>query len=219
MLSGPTVAAVNGAPKQLIVFLHGYGANGDDLIGLSPYFSALLPDAMFISPHGVHACEMGPFGRQWFSLGGWQPGLDWPAQAWPEILSTGKIINHWLDDMLAEHNIPPSQLVLVGFSQGTMMALHAGLRRAIAPAAIIGYSGALMGRDVLAADITARPPVLLVHGEADPIVPFAEMAAAEKTLLENNVPVQTYARPGLPHGIDDAGIARAAQFAAGALVA
>lgn len=211
MLSGPEYAAQSGHAKQLVIFLHGYGADGNDLIGLAPYFAAVLPDAHFISPHGWHPCEMG-FGRQWFSLGGWQPGMNWPAKAWDEIISCGKMLDHWLDEKLAEYQIAADQLALIGFSQGTMMSLHVGLRRKIAPAGIVGYSGALMGQSVLADEITSRPPVLLVHGDMDPIVPFHEMADAEAKLKELNVKVQTYARPGLPHGIDDAGIARGAQF-------
>jgi len=212
MLSGPTVPAKSGTPKQLIVFLHGYGSNGEDLISLAPYFAAVLPDAMFISPNAPHACEMGGFGYQWFSLGGWQPGLDWPTKAWPEIVASGKILDAWLDAQLEKYHLENNQLALIGFSQGTMMSLQVGLRRAAPPAAIIGYSGALMAPDHLAADITARPPVMLIHGEMDPIVPFHEMADAEKVLRANNVPVQTVARPGLPHSIDDAGIIAAAQF-------
>jgi len=212
MLSGPMLAPKLGAPKQLVVLLHGYGSNGDDLIGLAPYFAAVLPDTMFISPNAPHPCEAGGFGYQWFSLGGWQPGLDWPAKAWPEIVSSGKILNAWLDEELKKYELLDHQLALIGFSQGTMMAFQVGLRRANAPAAIVAYSGALMAPDHLAADITARPPVMIIHGEQDPIVPFAEMAAAEKVLRANNVPVETLARPGLPHSIDDAGIIAAAQF-------
>jgi phospholipase/carboxylesterase len=211
MLSGPTVPAKSGTTKQLIIFLHGYGSNGDDLIGLAPYFAAVLPDATFISPNAPQACEIG-FGYQWFSLGGWQPGMDWPTKAWPEIIASGKILDTWLDAQLKKYELKDHQLALIGFSQGTMMSLHVGLRRAAALGGIVGYSGALMAPDHLAADITARPPVMLIHGEQDPVVPFYEMAAAEKVLRANNVPVQTLARPGLPHSIDDAGIIAAAQF-------
>jgi len=212
MLSGPTLAPKSGTPKQLIVLLHGYGSNGDDLIGLAPYFAAILPEAMFIAPNAPHPCEAGGFGYQWFSLGGWQPGLDWPAQAWPEIIASGKILDAWLNEQLKKYALQDCQLALIGFSQGTMMSLQVGLRRVNAPAAIIAYSGALMAADHLDTEIKARPSVMLIHGEQDPIVPFAEMAAAEKVLRANNVPVQTLARPGLPHSIDDAGIIAAAQF-------
>ena len=212
MLSGPELAPKSSAPKQLVVLLHGYGSNGDDLIGLAPYFAAVLPEAMFIAPNAPHACEAGGFGYQWFSLGGWQPGLDWPAKAWPEIVASGKILDAWLDAQLQKYNLENNKLALIGFSQGTMMSLQVGLRRANAPAAIIAYSGALMAPDMLSAEIAARPPVMIIHGEQDPIVPFTEMAAAEKVLRANNVPVETLARPGLPHSIDDAGIIAAAQF-------
>ena len=218
MLSGPIVRAKTGAPKQLVVFLHGYGDSGDGLIGLAPYFSADLPDAMFIAPHGPHPCEMGGPGdmgaRQWFSLAGWQPGLPWPDEIWPEMVSHGKMLNHWLDDRLTEYNLTPQQLALVGFSQGTIMSLYCAPRREQPIAGMVGFSGALVQPQKLAAEIISRPPVLLVHGEMDTIVSFSEMAIAEKTLKANQVPVQTLARPHLPHGIDDEGIMAATQFLA-----
>lgn len=214
MLTGPTVPPKSGNVKQLVVFLHGYGADGNDLIGLAPYFAAVLPDAMFAAPNGPHPTDMG-YGRQWFSLRNWQPGMPWPDEAWEEILSHGKMLNHWLDEKLSEHGLSPSQLALVGFSQGTMMSLHCALRRDSAIAGVVGYSGAILQPQKLATDLTARPPVLLVHGDIDPIVPFHEMAAAEKVLKEYNVPVQTKSCPGLPHGISDEGIVAGVQFLQG----
>lgn len=211
MLTGPSLAAKSGTPKQLIVFLHGYGADGNDLIGLAPYFAASLPDAMFVAPNGPHPTDMG-FGRQWFSLRGWQPGMDWPAGAWEEIVAHGKMLNTWLDTQLAANRLTPDRLAMVGFSQGTMMALHCAMRRDAAIGGVVAYSGALLQSERLATDIAARPPVLLVHGDADPIVAFSEMAAAEKTLIANHVSVKTLACPGLPHSINDAGIAAAVQF-------
>lgn len=207
------MTASGGAPKQLIVFLHGYGASGDDLIGHAPYFSAVLPDAAFLSPHAPHPTDMG-FGYQWFSLRGWQPGMEWPAGAWDEIVAHGKMLNAWLDSQLEKFSLSPAQLALVGFSQGTMMALHTALRRPSPIGGVVGFSGALLQAEKLPADITARPPVLLVHGDADPIVEFAEMKRAEDALRANAVPVQTLARAGLPHSIDDAGLMAAVQFAA-----
>ena len=213
MLSGPTVAAQSGTPKQLIVFLHGYGADGGDLIGLAPYFAAVLPDAMFIAPHGPHPTDMG-FGRQWFSLRGWQPGLDWPVGAWEEIVAHGKMLNAWLDGRLAEIGLLPSQLALIGFSQGTMMSLHCALRREASIAGVVGYSGALLQPQKLATEMTARPPVMLVHGDADPIVSFAEMAAAKNILQDSGVKVQTKACAGLPHSLSDEGIVAGVRFLA-----
>jgi phospholipase/carboxylesterase len=192
MLSGPIVPAKNGTPKQLIVFLHGYGADGNDLINLAPYFGAVMPDAMFISPHAPQACEMGGMGRQWFSLGGWVPGIAWPEHIWDAVTTQGKVLSTWLDDQLIKYNLTPADLALIGFSQGTMMALHTALRRAAPIAGVVGFSGRL----------------------PDPIVPFDEMAMAETALKQNNVPVQTMARPGLPHSIDEQGIMAAIQFLA-----
>jgi phospholipase/carboxylesterase len=219
MLSGPQQPAQSGKTQQLVILLHGYGADGNDLIGLAPYFAAVLPDAHFIAPHGPHVCEMGGMGRQWFSLRGWQPGMPWPVAALDEMLVCSRMLNGWIDTQLSEHAVAPENLALIGFSQGSMMALHTGLRRAVMPAGIVGYSGRLMGAENLAHEITVRPPVLLVHGDMDPIVSFDEMAFSEAALKKLNVPVRTMARPGLPHAIDDAGIAAAAQFLAGAFAA
>ena len=211
MLTGPTVPPPSGKTQQLVFFLHGYGADGHDLIGLAPYFQALLPDALCLAPHGPHPTDMG-FGRQWFGLRRWQPGDPWPHDAWDEIISHGKMLLHFIADQCAQHGT--TNYALVGFSQGTMMSLHIALRAAAPPRAVVGFSGALLQPEKLANDITARPPVILIHGDADPIVPFHEMAAAEKVLQNHQVPVECYPRPGLPHSIDDAGLARAAQFAA-----
>jgi phospholipase/carboxylesterase len=214
MLTGPIVAAKNGAPKQLIVFLHGYGDTGDGLIGLSSYFAAALPDAMFISPHAPDPFEMGGVGRQWFSLQGWVPTMPWAAGAQNEVTRHSAMLSDWLDEKLKENNLQPSQLALVGFSQGTMMSLYTALRRPAPIAGVVGFSGALLQPEKLAAEITARPPVLLIHGTVDTVVPFTDMAKTETALKANNVPVQTLARPGLPHSIDEQGIMAAIQFLA-----
>ena len=140
MLTGPTVAPASGGPaQQLVVFLHGLGADGDDLIELAPYFATALPDAAFIAPHAPEPCDMAPFGRQWFSL----------RDQSPEAMLAGvrhaaPILDDFLNVQLAEHCLGPDKLLLVGFSQGTMMALHLALRRKVAPAAVVGFSGLLV---------------------------------------------------------------------------
>jgi phospholipase/carboxylesterase len=213
MLSGPILPPPSGTAKQLIVFLHGYGSDGHDLIGLAPYFQARMPDALCMAPHGPHPTDMG-FGYQWFGLRGWQPGDPWPDKAWDEVVSHGKMINHWIDAQLEKHGLGAHALAMVGFSQGTMMSLHAGLRREAAAAAIVGFSGALLWPQRLETEITARPHVLLAHGDADAIVPFHEMAAAEKSLSGLGVPVRSLACPGLAHSIDNQGLTTAVQFVA-----
>ena len=211
MLNGPEQSPPSGNVKKLIVFLHGYGADGHDLIGLSPYFQALLADALCIAPHGPDPTDMG-FGRQWFSLRGWQPGDNWPEQAWDEVVARSQQINIFIDAQKDKYGLADSDIALVGFSQGTMMSIQTALRRAAPIAGIVGYSGAVLQPHRLAGDVQSRPPMLLIHGDQDPIVPFAELAAGEKALQQMNVSVRTLVCPGLPHGIDDRGIAAGAQF-------
>jgi phospholipase/carboxylesterase len=208
-LDGPGVAPKSGAkPKQLIVFLHGYGSNGDDLISLAPYWADLLPDAAFVSPNAPFPCEQNPFGGfQWFGL----EQRD-PAMMLAGTRAAATILDAYLDDALKARGLDESKLALVGFSQGTMMSLHVGPRRARPPAAIVGYSGALIGADALAAEIRSKPPVLLVHGSGDQVVPFQAMAAAAQVLQSVGVKVETLARPGLPHSIDPEGLTRGGQF-------
>lgn len=194
-----------GKPRQLVVLLHGLGADGADLIDLAPHWAAGLPHAAFVAPDAPLACDMGPYGRQWFSLQDRTPSV---VAAGVRQAAPG--VDKFLDAELARLGLPGSALALMGFSQGCMMALFIGLRRATAPAAILGYSGALPGADSLAAEITGRPSVLLVHGEADDIVPVAASRMAERALRAAGVPVEAIYLPGLAHRIDEAGLAAGA---------
>lgn len=202
MLSGPSFGpASGGAPRQLVVLLHGRGADGNDLIGLAPVFAERLPDALFLSPDAPQPCDMAPFGLQWFSL----------VDRSPENIAAGvrgaaPAIDAFLDHHLARHGLTDADLALFGFSQGCMMALHVGLRRRAAPAAVMGYSGMLAAAESLTAEITVRPPVLLVHGDGDEIVPHAALGMAETALRDAGVSVDAVSRPGLGHGIDDEGV-------------
>ncbi len=207
-LSGPSQQpAAGGKAKQLVVLLHGYGSNGDDLIGLAPFFAQALPEAEFLSPNAPFPCEMSAFGFQWFGL----------EDRTPEILFggaqlAGQILDHFLDAELAKRGMAPRDLALVGFSQGTMMSLHVGLRRAQPVGGILGFSGRLIGAAALPAEIRARPPVFLVHGTADQVVPFGALAEAETALKAQGVPVETESRPGLVHSIDQVGAQKGALF-------
>jgi phospholipase/carboxylesterase len=207
-LNGPIQKpATGGAPKQLVVLLHGLGADGNDLIGLAPYFAELLPDAEFVSPNAPFPCDMAPYGYQWFSL----QSRD-PATMLAGISASAPILDAFLDEALASRGLDESKLALIGFSQGTMMALHVGLRRAKPLAGSIGFSGILVGADVLAEEIRSRPPALLVHGDHDQVVPVEALGMAVETLESAGVPVESLLRPGLGHGIDEEGMARGGDF-------
>ena len=202
--SGP---AGGGKADALVVLLHGLGADGDDLIGLAPQLGHVLPGAAFVSPHAPFACDMAPYGRQWFSL---QDRA--PAALESGVRMAAPILDGFLDGELERHGLGDQRLALLGFSQGTMMALFVAFRRARPCAGVLGYSGALIGADVLAGEIKSKPPVLLVHGQADEVVPFQAMPAAVAALEANRVPVQSEGRPGLGHGIDPQGLSLGAGF-------
>jgi len=209
-LSGPSVAPASGKPaRQLVVLLHGLGADGNDLIALAPFFAGVLPDAEFLAPDGPQACDMAPMGRQWFSL----------QEMSPEALEAGiaqaaPILNDFLDRELAKRGLAASQLALVGFSQGTMMALHVGLRRREQIAGIVGFSGMLVAPEKLAAEIASRPSVLLIHGDRDDVLPSDFSLLAEQELSRLEVPAAAHLREGLDHGIDEEGVTLAVKFLA-----
>lgn len=192
---------------MIVFLLHGYGADGNDLIDLAPHWARAAPEALFISPHAPHPCEGGPYGRQWFSLADRRP-----APLLAGIQSVRPLLDELIDAECAAAGLPQSAVALMGFSQGAMMALYTGLRRKVAPAAILAYSGRLLGEEALPSEITSRPPVLLVHGEADEVVPVAASRAAEAALKDLGVPVESLYTPRLAHGIDDAGLSLGALF-------
>jgi phospholipase/carboxylesterase len=207
-LDGPSRQPANGgAPKKLVVLLHGLGADGNDLIGLAPYWTPLLPDAEFLSPDAPFPCDMAPYGRQWFSVQNRTP-----ETALAGARTAAPILNAFLDDALAKRGLEARQLALVGFSQGAMMSLFVGLRRAAAPAAIIAYSGALIAPQLLATEMRGKPHVLIVHGDADPVVPPSMLPAAVSALKGYGIAVEDLLRPGLGHSIDEEGLARGGAF-------
>jgi phospholipase/carboxylesterase len=207
LLDGPRVAPLSGQPpKSLVILLHGYGSNGEDLISLAPYWQPGLPEAAFVSPNAPQRCPGAPGGYQWWALAG-PGGGDRVAGA----DSAAPVLNTFIDAELARHGLTEANLVLVGFSQGTMMALHVGPRRPRQLAGIIGYSGMLVDEASVAASPT-RPPVLLVHGDADPMVPVAAFYRAKTALEAAGFPLTTHVSPGLGHSIDAPGLRLGDQF-------
>jgi len=213
-LDGPRIEPKSGAAKQLVVFLHGYGADGNDLIEIGRAWQGLLPDAAFVSPHAPEACAQAPTGRQWFNL-----TFRDPLERWTGVNAAAPGLNQFLDAELARRQLPGSALALVGFSQGTMMALHVGLRRAVAPKAIVGYSGMLVlpqdvDPDKFPLEIRSKPPVLLIHGERDDLIPAQALFAAAQALAAFEVPVEWHLSPGIGHGIDPEGLRQGGEFLA-----
>ena len=207
-LDGPRLEPRGRAVSALVVLLHGYGANGDDLIALGEGWRQWLPDAAFVAPNAPQMIP-GMYGAlQWFAL-----TLRDPSEYWRGVEAARPALDRFLDAELVRYRLPSSRLVLVGFSQGTMMALHIGLRRAAAPAGIVAYSGLLAGPEHLG-ETKARPPVLMIHGEADDLIPVEALHAGREALAAASVPVEWHVRPGLGHGIDPEGQFMAAHFIA-----
>ena len=211
-LDGPRLAPKSGPARQLVVFLHGYGADGNDLIDIGRAWQQLLPNAAFVSPHAPEPCGQAPTGRQWFPL-----AARTPQESWSGVNKAAPVLQRFLESELERHKLPAAALALVGFSQGTMMSLHAGLRRATAPAAIVGYSGRLVvppnvDPEAFAAEITARPPVLLIHGDRDDLIPPQALFQAAQGLSALDVPVEWHLSAGIGHGIDGEGLRHGGEF-------
>ena len=207
-LSGPSrPPASGGKPRRLVILLHGLGADGNDLIGLAPYWAPLLPNAEFLSPNAPFPCDVAPYGYQWYSS---QDRT--PEAAFAGVRVAAPILDAFIDEALAERGLDDSELALVGFSQGTMMSLFVGLRRPRPVAGIIGFSGRLIGPDLLPGEVRSRPPTLLVHGTEDPLVPYSLLAAAEAALKAVGVPVETLTCFGMGHSIDEEGLRRGGLF-------
>lgn len=205
-------AARGGEAERIVIFLHGYGADAEDLIGLADPLGPHLPGTLFLAPDAPERCRNNPMGFQWFPI----PWLDGTPEAVAEAAAHAafQALNGWLDAVALETGIPAERTALLGFSQGTMMALQVGLRRAETEtlAGIVGFSGRLLKPETLAAEIRSKPPVLLVHGDADPVVPFASLKEAADTLVTNGVETYAHVSRGTAHGIAPDGLGVALSF-------
>lgn len=210
-MTGPVRQPASGGPaKQVVVLLHGLGSDGNDLIGLAPHLASVLPDAVFVSPNAPQKCDMAPFGYQWFSL---QSRV--PDDMLNGIRQTAPQLDAFLDAQLETYGLEDKDMALLGFSQGTMMSLYVAPRRKSLLAGVVGFSGALLGGEDLKAEGIQKPPILLVHGDADEVVPPAALGRAVTELEEADFSVEAHMHRGLGHGIDPEGMQRAGAFLRG----
>ena len=209
-IDGPRVAPASGrAPRSIVILVHGYGSNGEDLISLVPYWRTALPDTTFVAPNAPQPCPDAPGGYQWWPV--------WDADRAAGVRGAAPVLDAFIDAELARHGLTEDRLAVVGFSQGTMMALHVGLRRVRTLAAIVGYSGMLADEAGLADPAITRPPILLIHGDADPMIPIAAFHQAKAALARDGFSVKSHVSPGLGHSIDLPGLQLGGRFLAEAL--
>jgi phospholipase/carboxylesterase len=212
IVNGASLKPLSGAaPKQIVLLLHGFGSSGSDLISLAPTWQQSLPDALFLAPHAPQRCSFGA-GYQWWGLSDLSPSAlaAGAAQAAPAI-------DEFIDRKLRQYDLSEADLAIIGFSQGTMMALHVGLRRLRQIAAIVGYSGMMTGIGALRPDQITKPPVLLIHGSDDPVIPVAALHSAENELKRLGIPVSTHISAGVDHSVDPVGLRLGRDFVAKAL--
>lgn len=203
-------ASASGVDSSVVLFLHGYGADGADLLGLAEPLAPHLPDSVFIAVDAPDRSMANPMGFQWFPI----PWIDGStdAAAAEGMRRSAKLLDAFIDKVLADEGLAPDRLVLVGFSQGTMMSLHVAPRRIDAVAGIVGFSGRLMVPEALASEVQSRPPVVLIHGDADDVVPFAEMQVAGEALQGAGFTVYGHVMKGTAHGIAPDGLSVALSF-------
>ena len=202
-LSGPTLEPVQGPATHLVVLVHGYGADGNDLIGLAQHWQTLLPTVAFAAPNAPTRVP-GTAGYQWFPIS----RID-PHEMKKGVEVAAPVLDEYLDGELKRLNLPPERLALAGFSQGTMLSLHLGLRRAVKPAAIVGFSGLLPGPPP---ELAEFPPILLTHGDQDQVIPPQALFLAATQLGAAGAGVQWHLAPGMGHGIDPEGLMMAGAF-------
>lgn len=199
-------------PKYLVIFLHGYGANGENLIELSREFSRVLPEAFFISPNAIQPWEGGfPHAYQWFSLYGGIERKSLEAIA-GDIKNSNQILAQFINDQLQRFNLGYDKLFLVGFSQGAMMAIYQGLISKEKVAGVIAFSGRVILPEMVGDQTISKPDICLIHGEADSVVPIQNFTEGKEILHENKIPFEGFSFANLDHSIDFHGVRTAQKF-------
>jgi len=196
----------------MVMFLHGYGANGADLLSIGKEWAPVLPEAVFLSPNAPERCEQWSAGYQWFPIRAADGIVTKELERAAAIQKPAASLNAYIDGQLKEWNVDESRLAVVGFSQGAMMAMYVMPRRNKACAGVIGYSGMLLDAQGLKGPAIVKPPVLAIHGDADDVVPPFCLQDVEAGLSAAGFEVETILRPGLGHGIDPFGLVRGAEF-------
>ena len=210
ILDSDRKGVAQGSAKRLVIFLHGYGADGADLLGLADPLGPHLPDTAFVAPNAPERCIGNPMGYQWFPI----PWIDGSSEEEAEagLQAAAGDLNAYLDAVMEEEGVTASQTALVGFSQGTMMSLHVAPRRNEAMACVVGFSGRLLNPDALADEVNQKPPVLLIHGDADEVVPVASLPEAGEALTAAGFQVYAHVSKGTGHGIAQDGLEIALAF-------
>lgn len=208
-LSGPMLQPTSGTLKQLVVLLHGYGSDGRDLIALGQYWREDFPDALFVAPNAHEACDIAPTGYQWFALDPERIGSLAPRAG---AETARPIVGQFLQDLWAQTGLGPADTVLAGFSQGAMMALDVGLRLTTSLKGIIAFSGMVVTPETLADEIGSKPPVQLIHGDRDEVVPVAASEAAQPLLAGLGIDSRLYIARGAGHTIAQDGLDTATRF-------
>ncbi|MFH1158493.1 MAG: dienelactone hydrolase family protein [Pseudomonadota bacterium] len=211
-LDGPFLPPKSGKAKQMVMFLHGYGANGEDLLSIGADMADTFPDTVFLSPNAPEPCEAFPAGFQWFPIRSADGTVSKELDRAETIRKPAAVLNSFIDAQLTQWGVDESRLIVIGFSQGSMMALYAMPRRAKPCAGIISYSGMLIDAAGLKAQGIVRPPVLAVHGDADEVVPPFNLKAIQEGFSAAGFNIETVLRPALGHGIDQPGLARGVKF-------
>jgi len=210
LLNSARRAPEAGQAKQVVVFLHGYGADGADLLGLADALAPHMPETVFVAPDAPDTCSGNPAGFQWFPI----PRMDGSSEADAAAALAVSVVdlNAYLDQVLADEGLPADRMILFGFSQGTMMSLHVAPRRGKAVAGVVGFSGRLLEPELLADAVVSRPPVLLLHGDQDQMVPPESLPAAADALQGAGFDVFSHIMKGTAHGIAPDGLSVALAF-------